>query len=371
MNCIKTLLNSVLIASNIAFALYGMDTIKDLPQSQEGVLEYVLYRTIQIPKALSVKIDDSSKKGDYLLSADGEKALIVPVSRLNAYLLDTETVEQVKLFKGQNIYKEALSADGKRALIAFFDGTVCRWNTETGEQFQVFEGKVNLCKDQDSCTVSLSADGTTALTGSLGGIAYLWDTETGKKRRAFKHSGQMLSVTLSANGNRALLQMHPKYETRTLCTCGRTALLQTRPGDVPEILYAWDTQTGKCSYLKRQTKSCVVRLSADGKRALAVTERFPNKYYAVCVWDTETGKELTQFEVETNLCSSELSANGNMVLIGSKDGMVFLFDAITGNKLKEFNSGDELFSVAFGCNTDLIALFSKEKITILRNKTLL
>ncbi len=210
-------------------------------------------------------------------------------------------------------------------------------------------------------SVTLSADGRRALSGSNDMTVRLWDTDTGQELKRFEEHTETVfspmsmsaSVALSADGRRAL------------------------SGSVHGTVRLWDTDTGQ--ELKRfegHTDAVLsVALSADGRSALSV-----GQYGTVRLWDTDTGQELKRLERKhffgrkDTAFSVALSADGHRALSASYDGTgsldktAHLWDADTGQELKRFEGHtDGVLSVALSADGRRALSGSQDKTVRLWN----
>ncbi|MFN8489554.1 MAG: protein kinase [Caldilineaceae bacterium] len=239
-------------------------------------------------------------------------------------LWDFHTGECLRIFKGHTgpVNSVCLREDNRLALSGSVDRTLRLWDVETGICLRIFRGHIGWVN-----SVCLSADGRYALSGSgglftrlfnfdvfrhnpvlgavfdfylgglfglFGNVLRLWDIETGRCLRIFRgHTRQVTSVTLSADGRRAL------------------------SGSADTTLRLWDIETGQCLRIfKGHTEQVSsVCLSADAR--FAVSGSWDR---TLRLWDIETGKCLHIFRGHTDLVSSVcLSADGCHALSGSWD----------------------------------------------------
>ena len=92
-----------------------------------------------------------------------------------------------------------LSPDGRRALSAGTDNSLCYWDLEKGRLTLVFEGHTGRIE-----SIAFSADGKRALSGGSDKTVRLWDLETGQALSIFEgHKQEICSVIFSGDGKRA------------------------------------------------------------------------------------------------------------------------------------------------------------------------
>ena len=219
--------------------------------------------------------------------------------------------------------------------------------------FEGHSGNVN--------SVSLSADGKYALSGSHDKTLKLWDVSTGQCLRTFEgYSGDVNFVSLSADGKYALSGSHDDtlklWEVSTgkcvrtfeghsgnvnsvsLSADGKYAL----SGSHDKTLKLWEVSTGKCLRTFEGHSGIVwsVSLSADGKYALSGSDDDTFR-----LWEVPTGQCLHNFAGHSDSVTFvNLSANGRYALSWSRDKKLKLWDVLTGHCLRTFEQRIENFS---------------------------
>lgn len=146
--------------------------------------------------------------------------------------------------------------------------------------------------------VCLYPGGRHVLTGSKDKTLVFWDLELQQARRFEGLTSEVLALSISADGKRALSSS--LFDGAVLWDMQQGTTLQRfkPPGDF--YMHA-------------------VWLSADGRRALASCSN-----NVVYLWDAESGDELRRFEEHTETVSSVcLSADGRYALSGSKQLMLW------------------------------------------------
>jgi WD40 repeat protein len=229
---------------------------------------------------------------------------------------------------GERVNGVAISADGKRALSACWDGVLRYWNLENGDQIRKMSGHQGLIN-----SVALSADGRRALTGSGDRTMRLWDLETGKELKAFAgHTHTVWDVAFSPDGKKAL----------SACSDG--------------IARLWDLETGKEALALEANKggrTWTVAFTADGKQAVTgggnALDQKGAAQASLRLWDLTNGKETRSFKGHTkDVRRVAISPDGKQLLSGSFDGTMRLWDLETGKEIKRYDGpGHFVESVCF------------------------
>jgi WD40 repeat protein len=229
---------------------------------------------------------------------------------------------------GERVNGVAISADGKRALSACWDGALRYWNLENGELLREMRGHQGLIN-----SVAMSADGKRALTGSGDRTMRAWDLETGKELRSFAGHGQTVwDVAFSPDGKQAL----------SACSDGIARLWEV---DTDKELRSLEVQKGG--------RVWTVAFTADGKQAITGGGSSLDEKGAVDaslqLWDLTTGKEVRKFLGHTkDIRRVAISPSGKQFLSGSFDGTMRLWDIETGKEVRKFDGpGNFVESVCF------------------------
>jgi WD40 repeat protein len=228
---------------------------------------------------------------------------------------------------GARVNGVAISADGKQALSACWDGALRYWDLEKGVLIHQMGGQGG-----PLMSVALSPDGKRALTGSSDATMRLWDLQNGQELRAFAgHPQTVWDVAFSPDAKRAL----------SGCSDGLTRL--------------WDLDSGKELLALEACKggrAWTVAFTANGQRAITGGGSMFDRggpAASLQLWDLRTGKEIRRFEGHTkDVRRVALSPDGKRLLSGSFDGTMRLWDVQTGKELKRFaGPGHFVEAVAF------------------------
>ncbi len=206
------------------------------------------------------------------------------------------------------------SPDGEWALTAD-PHTLVLWRTSTGEaaRFWTAPGEI--------LSVSLSANGNYALLGLDDHTAVLFDVKRGGIKRTFKHDNRVRSVDLSEQGN----------------------LVLTGSEDSTAKLWSLTDLTNQNNPLQprhtitHKEEVQMVALSPDGRLAMSAS-----KYDRAIVWETGSGKVLGEIPLAAEklnrglrFTAARFNADGSKLLTGRPDQVVQLWDTRT---LREIDS---------------------------------
>jgi WD40 repeat protein/serine/threonine protein kinase len=310
-------------------------------------------RTVQVwevqtgqPRALVLKTTDSFPSACF--SKDGR--WVVRTSDQRAEVFDVQTGERIgqPMVQSSQIYRLALSPDGKKVATAGWDLSGRVWDLRTGEPLTP-----PLLHRWRIYAVAFSPNGHLVATASEDHTARLWNAVTGQPMGPpLQHDGQVLDVHFSPD-SRALL---------TASTDGTARLWSTDKGEPlwPEPLrqvdIVWTAEfspDGRRIVTASADKSAVVwdaqsrlpltppmmherdvncaRFSPDGKWVLTCSNDGTAR-----VWDAGTGDPVSQpMRHKGKLAHGEFSPDGRLVFTGSQDGVARLWDARTGYPVSE------------------------------------
>lgn len=344
-------------------------------------------------------------------SADGRAVLS---ARLDGVLglWDVASGGCLRTFEGhgRSVGAVCMSDDGTVAVSGSDDGTIRVWDVSTGRCLRVLTGHTD-----SVYAVRLSADGRTVVSGGRDTTVRLWDLATGRCLRTFgRHTGAVHAVAVSADGRRVLsagengdvwvwrvrgddrhvaplrpsrprshaelAQLDLRVE-RLLDSAerhlaeGRWAAARRRVEKArsfprherhPRALDAWhalapsSVRVGvRAVWQSRALEGHTDRVhsvspSADGRLVLSGSWDG-----TVRLWEASTGRCLRVFEGPNGLDSSCLSADGRLALIRTDDGAVHLREARSGRIVRRLETPRGIVgAVAMGAG-DRLALVGR------------
>lgn len=187
----------------------------------------------------------------------------------------------------------ACRARGSRPMILPLRATLMPPGTGEIRRFDGHEGAV--------VTVSVMADGRRAVSGSDDGTVRLWDLETGEEMYRFDgHAGGVTAVAMTADGRRAV------------------------SGSFDRTVRLWDLESGReirC-FEGHRGGITAIAVTADGRRA--VSGSFDR---SVRLWNLESFGEISYFEGHTRFVRAvAVTADGRRAVTGSSDRTIRLWD---------------------------------------------
>ena len=213
----------------------------------------------------------------------------------------------------------AFSPDGLFAAFASGDKSVVIWDVDAGREKRRCIGHT-----ASVWCVAFSPDGSRILSGGKDGTVRLWETRTGRELHTFEgHDDLVTCVAFSPDGRRAL---SAGYDNKVVLWD------LERNEAVPDFAFS-----APVKYIN------AVAFSPDGERCLVCAEK------RVYLADAETGKVLRTFAGHTDsVVVAAFSPDGQRVLSGGDDGIIWLWDATTGKPILGFTGHEGgIKSIAF------------------------
>ena len=205
------------------------------------------------------------------------------------------------------------SADSRRVLVAYSNGTVYEWDLETKQQRQVSVLGGKKWGLNEFPRLAFSPDRRHLLTGSRQGVVELWDLQSGERLRAFPgHTGTVRRVRSSADGRRILSG-----------DSGSTVRLWNAAGGDELQAFRGDDRDLRC-----------IAISPDGRRALS-----GGNDAIVRLWDLDSGREVCRLHGHSmGVTCVTFSNDGRRALSGSDDGTIRLWELPEPTRANRFTN---------------------------------
>jgi WD40 repeat protein len=174
--------------------------------------------------------------------------------------------------------------------------TIALWNSKTGEAIWLWNAP------GDIHDISLSSNGQYALLAMADYTATLFDIKNGGIKRTFRHDGVVLDVSIDKQGNFAA------------------------SASDDSSVRIWDLNSGKqVQRLEHNNQVRSAEISHDGHFVFTSALGDPGR-----LWDTRTGKIVTEFPINSGFYNSaRFSKDGSQLLTGSSAGKIQLWEAKT------------------------------------------
>jgi WD40 repeat protein/uncharacterized caspase-like protein len=249
------------------------------------------------------------------LALDDRAALLATGSGGTIKLWDAATGDELRTIEAHTgpVHALALSGDGRIVASGSYDPVVRLWDAATGRELRAIsahetEGRVE--------EVALSRDGRLLATSGGDQLIKLWDAESGRELRAITAQARVATLALSADG-RALLS-----------------------GGFEADPQLWDAATGELrATLKGEGGP--LAFSSDG-RTFLTGRRAADNTTTVTLRDAATGKEVRSFVSRYRVTAPAFfCANDKLIVTGSGDTRIVVWDAESGRELASLISVDD------------------------------
>jgi WD40 repeat protein/serine/threonine protein kinase len=247
---------------------------------------------------------------------------------------------------GRPAYFAVLSPDGK-CIVSGGPTEARLWDAATGKAFGL-----PLRHESVVRAIAFSPDGKTILTGSRDRVARLWDAATGQLVGLLEHQGPVIAVAFNPDGKTLLtasedgtariwdanpgkpigqpLEFPCSDSQLALSDSARVVLSHPAERDYQRYLQLWDPSTHKPigEPIAQPGGNAYVSFSPDGAILLTIEADKTTRR-----WDTTTGAETepgAPFTLTAPIERTQLSSDGNLLLIGARDGTAWLWDLTAG-----------------------------------------
>lgn len=204
----------------------------------------------------------------------------------------------------------ARSPDGGR-VVAVADWLISIWDLRSGKEIMTIEGV-----GRDLTSVEITPDGEHFIVGSDAGVVSIFNMETGRVEKSFTSLPSISNITMLPDGKRLVVTSGASVSFYDLET---GELLSQVQGKIP-------------------TGSVVVTyggiISNDGTKMAYATFDYVTEAGTIHIVDLATGSEVLTLEGHKDrITSLALVPDGSMLLSGSLDNTVRLWDLETGEEL--------------------------------------
>ncbi|MCY4465180.1 MAG: protein kinase [Chloroflexi bacterium] len=220
----------------------------------------------------------------------------------------TNTVDSVKFLP-----------DGQHLLSASWDGTIRRWDLETGGEAQ----RYNIPREPGSAPprvymIELLPNGGQFVSGSQDGVIRLWDIDSGDILREYHgHSAQVNGVHISGDGA-LMASASGGWDSN-----GDDSTVRLWDVETGELLQTFEGHTHFVNY---------ARISPDGKFIISTSWDD-----SVRMWDIASGEEIRQFVGHTgNTFGIAITEDSSTLLTTASDTTVRMWDIASGEELNRF-----------------------------------
>lgn len=276
----------------------------------------------------------------------------------------------------------AFSPDGRLLASGGKNRTVWLWDVQTGEKLAEMQGHADTV-----CSLAFSPPGRTLLSGSFDNSIRLWDVESGTQVREYTGiGGHIRRLEFSPSGDQFVASSYNKVfalwnvaKTQPIRTFRGhrekpSALIFTPDGrhvvsgSPDKTLRVWEVATAR-EVARFEANAFTTNLVApvantnllvtgggwnmddlarkgDGDYSIYL-RRLPESVWPQAEAETNEITEVRRFEGHTDFIEGvAFSADGSLLLTGSPDKTVRLWDAATSEELMTLNAGEEINSVA-------------------------
>ncbi len=266
---------------------------------------------------------------------DGKTLVSGAVWECGPHLWDVATGTELRPFAGHTALVERLSfsPDGKRLLSVGAENKILDWDLSNGRETLRFQ--LPFTASWETHNIALSQWGDRAACWRFDDDTIrIWDLATGKE------CGSLSKFRRSESDN-------PRFEI-ALSPDGRMLAVGMQDGTVVSLYDAASRGVRRRFEGLRGGIWCLA-FSPDGKRlAAGLGYLRAGGIPTIAMWDSESGKSLTQFAYQGRVDSLVFSPDGNILVSGSWNGAALhLWDTITGREVRPLKTTPEVQGTAF------------------------
>jgi mono/diheme cytochrome c family protein len=239
------------------------------------------------------------------VTADGRRALVAGGDRI-VRVWDVEGRRDLRTLTGHtaSVWAVAISADDRRGLSGGADGTVRVWDLTTGRELRKLDGHASLVS-----AVGFSPDGSRAISGGYDGAVVWWDAATGQELRRLE-AGRAVHA----------LDLHPTKKLAVIAADRSVTLWNPATG---EVVKSWEAHDAAVTCVRFAEAGAILLTGGDDGR--------------VRVWEAATGKLLADLNGHTaGVRGVELKPGGRWLLSAGTDRTVRLWDVATKREVGVF-----------------------------------
>ena len=282
------------------------------------------------------QLGHNSSVSSVAISPDGKKILSIS-SDNSIKLWDTESGREIRTFSGyEYIIRSALfNLDGKCIVLGTADKTIKLWDLETGENIGTF-----LLPSNNINSVEINHDGKQIISCCDNSLIIIWDVETEQAIKIYEETDYNIDSVLFSPDGKKFLYNYTAYNISFIDNPGEMDInsmwkdfFDSRRWEL--ALWDFEIEQEIATFTNHDSMITSVSFSTDGKLIVSGSDNG-----ALNLWDVETGQEIILFsEPNTEykrINSVAFSHDGNYIISGYNDGTLRLWDVITGKQIRTF-----------------------------------